>query len=120
MWWYLAYFHEAGHAVAARRRGRAVNEIFIHPEDGFTRHGTDDTEYEGDDHQFIVWAGPWSEVRALWAIKGMDKSGPDGHGFTDEVRDFLRKNDSDWLSSTRQWAARMSPNATLPKPNRPI
>lgn len=97
MWWYLAYFHEAGHAVAARDRKRPVDEIFIHPEKGFTRHGDETTEYQGDDHQFIVYAGSWAEVRACWAFQGKDKHGPEGHTFTDEVRNLLRKNDRDWL-----------------------
>jgi len=97
--WYLAYFHESGHAVAAHRRNRPVNEIYIHPDNGYTSHGSDDTDYKGDDHQFIVYAGPWSEVRALWATRNLDTSTNDagGNSFADTVRDLLRKNDSDWL-----------------------
>lgn len=98
-WWYLAYFHEAGHAVAARRCNRPVNEIYIHPDNGYTSHGSDDTDYKDNDHQFIVYAGSWAEVRALWAISGIDTGANDaqGNGFADTVRIFLRKNDSDWL-----------------------
>lgn len=97
--WYLTYFHEAGHAVAACRRNRPVNEIYIHPDNGYTRHGSDDTDYEGDDRQFIVFAGPWAEVRALWATRDIDTGTDDaeGNSFADTVRVLLRKNDSDWL-----------------------
>jgi hypothetical protein len=44
---------------SSAQRGRSVNEIYIHPEQGFTGHGSFDTDYKDDDHQFIVWAGPW-------------------------------------------------------------
>jgi hypothetical protein len=102
MWWHLAYFHEAGHAVAARRRGRPVNEIYIHPEQGFTGHGSFDTDYKDDDHQVIVWAGPWAEVRALWAFNQIDTADDfAGSSFADTVRRFLRKNASDWLEYHR-------------------
>jgi hypothetical protein len=101
-WWHLAYFHEAGHAVAALRRNRPVNDIYIHPDNGFTSHGFDDT-YEGDAHQFIVYAGPWAEVRALWAFNGINKNADDAarEKFADTVRDLLRKNGSDWLEYHR-------------------
>lgn len=100
--WYLAYFHEAGHAVAARSRNRPVNEIYIHPEKGYTRHGDDTVEYDGDSHQFIVWAGPWAELRACWVLQGRDKISTEDHSlFVDEVRSLLRKNSSDWLEYHR-------------------
>jgi hypothetical protein len=57
--------------------------------------------YQDDDHQFIVYAGPWAEARACWAIKGKDKRGPNARTFTDDVRALLRKNDSDWLEYQR-------------------
>jgi hypothetical protein len=95
--WYLTYFHEAGHALAACDRNRPVHEIFIHPDKGYTRHGDDDTKYEGDDHQFIVWAGPWAEARAFWEFQGKSTRGAEGHAFSEQVRSFLRKNSSDWF-----------------------
>jgi hypothetical protein len=96
MWWYLTYFHEAGHAVAARDRKRPVNEIFIEPDHGYTRHGTEDTKYQDDDHQFIVWAGPWAEARACWAFQGKGKHGENAGEFIDDARSLLRKNGHDW------------------------
>jgi hypothetical protein len=61
----------------------------------------EDTEHQDDDHQFIVWAGPWAEARACWAFQGKDKHGPDSHSFTEFVRSLLRKNNHDWLESHR-------------------
>ena len=88
--------HANLHAVAARARERPVHEIFIHPERGYTRHGSEDTPYKDDDHQFIVWAGPWAEARARWEFEGKDSRGENVQAFTNEVRSFLRKNGHDW------------------------
>jgi hypothetical protein len=98
IWWYLTYFHEAGHAVAALRRVRPVNEIYIHPLNGFTCHGSADTDDGSEDMQFIISAGPWAEVRALWTIAGIDRDAHDASGrdFADKWRDFFRKNFDDW------------------------
>jgi hypothetical protein len=92
-------FHEAAHVVAARTRGRPVSEIYIHPDNGYTSHGSDGIDYKGDDHQFIVYAGTWAEVRALWVARGIGAGAHDaqGNSFADAVRILLRKNDSDWL-----------------------
>ncbi|BBX43908.1 hypothetical protein MSIM_53590 [Mycobacterium simiae] len=59
----------------------------------------DGIDYTGDDHQFIVYAGTWAEVRGLWVARGIDTGTPDARGdsFADTVSDFLRKNDSEWL-----------------------
>jgi hypothetical protein len=98
IFWYLTYFHEAGHAVAALRQGRPVNEIYIHPVNGFTNHGTADSDDDSEDMQFIVSTGPWAEARALWTIAGIDRDGHDarGYSFADKWRDFFRKNSDDW------------------------
>ena len=98
IFWYLTYFHEAGHAIAALQSGRPVNEIYIHPTDGYTCHGLDKSDYNAEDCRFIVTAGPWAEVRALWAILGIDKDAHDDAGlsFGHKLRDFLRKNSDDW------------------------
>ena len=96
--WYLAFFHEAGHAIAANHCGRTVNDIYIDPSNGYTSHGSFDQEYQHDDRQFIMWAGTWAEVRALWAFYDVATSEEvDARSFAQMAREFLRKNDSDWL-----------------------
>ena len=52
---YVTACHEAGHAVAAVRRGGWVNEIDI------SDKGHTCTEHEPADKAFIVYAGPWRE-----------------------------------------------------------
>lgn len=62
---YLTAHHEAGHAVAALRRKRAVYEMYVVFPDGFTRHEKLDADYA-----FVLYAGPWAQARADRAHRG--------------------------------------------------
>ena len=92
---FLAAHHEAGHAVAATRRGYAVTEIVIDPERGFTEYAAIP---HGDDHAFIVYAGPWAHARALWMSPTADSDARDEDGvrFSDRVAAQMQNNIADW------------------------
>lgn len=98
VWWFLAFFHEAGHAVAAARCARPVREIYVHPKNGFTQHGLLGLEDDEEHMKFLISAGPWAESRALWMINGFERNGYDASGrtFADIWRDLFRKNLIDW------------------------
>lgn len=86
-----AAHHESGHAVAARKRGREVYEIFVHPSDGHTTF----QETVGEDFAFIVYGGPWAQARFLSATET-----PEGVGLPSPscVSEMFAFNRSDWLA----------------------
>lgn len=62
---FAIFCHEAGHAVAALACGRPINEMYIHPDTGFTGHGVEGSVYPDEVRLFVVYAGPWAQARAL-------------------------------------------------------
>lgn len=102
IFWYLTYFHEAGHAVAAARRAQPVKQIYVHPTHGYTRHGDDGSISSDDDIQFIVAAGPWAEVcamRMMWGVP-LDVDTAELR-FAEQHQDYFRKNAHDWCDYHR-------------------
>jgi hypothetical protein len=74
---HLTAYHEAGHAVAANRRGRTVFEILVDFPGGFTRH-----QEAGSDYAFIIYAVPWAQARAEWDNEVIGAEIRDGDGIT--------------------------------------
>lgn len=90
--WLTAFRHESGHAVAALSRMRPVKEILLNaPFDGFTFQGCKDTPEIGDDHEFVLWSGPWAEARTANELAGVTDAVPT----VGQVRGFLEKNAGD-------------------------
>lgn len=120
IWWFSTFFHEAGHAVAAAKCGRPVQELYIHPVDGFTHHGLPDVEDDPDEMKFVISAGPWAEVKSLRLIAGIAEDGDTDAGqpsFADTWRELFRKNLSDWRDYHRDALGYQVSNDDLEKVN---
>lgn len=87
-----AAHHEAGHAVAALKRGREIHEICIHPVDGHTAF---QETVDDEDFAFIVHGGPWAQARYLQATDVSDKVGLPSPR---RVAEMFAFNRSDWLA----------------------
>jgi hypothetical protein len=90
----LTAFHEAGHGVAAVRRRGTFDAISIEPtigRDGFIRtRGVDPC-----DDPFVIFAGPWAEVRAEWDGLPLDGVDRNGLTFMDYLTTSMRVNAND-------------------------
>ena len=90
----LTAIHEAGHAVAAVRRGGTFDAISIEPT--ITRDGFVHTRgVSAADYPFVIFAGPWAEARADWGARSFDDVDGDGHTFADYLKASMGANASD-------------------------